>query len=704
MAVTIIKDLEQSVAEQAATTTIGELANGYGRYYRHPDSAQISYPQAVKQRLGVLPSGGTTTIGIVGGGTGGIAALYELRQLAEANPSHDLEIVIFESDPSNFLFTAKPPSNPPEIIARRAGRVSSYWAPNAVYEIGAMRFPSIAGLTWHYAERAFGPATIVNPFPNPGTVPTEFVFGSRFDRYFGGQSEDPTSPSLLLRQLVLDGLSGKVPNPLYMIGPRTAENVIDELRNAATPQDTLAEIQADWEEFIRLHDGTTLEAAVRAILTAASEASRLPVVPGLSGSQLINWCVELFGRFGFGTGGFKPLYNISIVEMMRLILWDYNNEYTFPAGLAPGNVEFIARLHEIATMGSPANFLTSWKRTRVSDIFHQVVPRRAGVAHYQDEGTLSFEYFDYVIVAVPHDGAFSMMSRLGYSTQPLVNPEVGDIGRSRRPGSPQEPVSVLPGLLLSTLPGNEAINARISTAVGMLHMTRSSKVFAMITSAAATQPPVPHFPAGSPISAVISDCGLAAAYMVPSTTNAGYRGFLVSYTWEDDSTKLENAFGLWPENISPPGPASMFETMLNRAYRQNPASPNDPNAKWWFSEVLSKSVAADRVSWDWSTYATSGGFKLDMTGDYHQSNLCFRYHTHARFSNPTLPPDERLNSRVFLASDSYSHLGGWLEGAFMSAINAVAGIVVSINSGDFGALNDEARKLFTTLKPILPMV
>jgi len=46
---------------------------------------------------------------------------------------------------------------------------------------------------------------------------------------------------------------------------------------------------------------------------------------------------------------------------------------------------------------------------------------------------------------------------------------------------------------------------------------------------------------------------------------------------------------------------------------------------------------------------------------------------------------------VFLASCSYSHLGGWLEGAFMSAINAVAGGVVSLNQGNVGALNAEAQ-------------
>jgi hypothetical protein len=110
------------------------------------------------------------------------------------------------------------------------------------------------------------------------------------------------------------------------------------------------------------------------------------------------------------------------------------------------------------------------------------------------------------------------------------------------------------------------------TAVSMLHMTRSSKVFATITDANATAPPVPQF-AGDAISAVISDCGLAATYMVPSPTNPNFRSFLVTYTWDDDSTKVENTFGTWPQNISPPGPAVMYDAMLNRAYRQNPAPP-----------------------------------------------------------------------------------------------------------------------------------
>ena len=701
MAVTVIRNLADAADTlraaqlRTAVKTIGQLAGGDGRFYRHPDSVQISYPLTVQDPLGSVPAPGEPiSVAIIGAGPAGIAALYELRQIADTIPQRTVDVVIFETDASNFLFTPRP-VDPMVITPRRAGRVSSYYTPATVYEIGAMRFPEIAGMTWHYAERAFGADQEVNVFPNPGTVPTEFVFGSQFDRYVGNTWDDPASPTRKVRDLVLAGLTGST----YRIGPLTPLEVSDELKKRNADPAILTRIQRhDWPQFIRDHDGTTLEAAVRFILTQAQQPpNQLPDVAGLKDAQLLDWCVELFGRFGFGTGGFKPLYNMSLVEMMRLVLWDYANEFTFPPDLAPGNVDFIARLYERATLPSD-NFRVTVVRARVSDVFHRDAPREAGLAFYDDTGFIKSATFSYAILALPHDAATALVNRLGYSPGPLNDPEIGDPGKTMHPG-----FAVLPGLLLSTQPQHDAVNARAVTAMSMLHMTRSSKIFSTITDFHASEAPVPQF-GGAPISAVISDCGLAATYLVPSPTHPNYRSFLVSYTWDDDSTKLENTFAQWPQNISPPGPASMFDAMLGRAYRQNPERPDDPSTKWWLYTVLAKSAAQDRVSWDWSTYITAGGFKLDMTGDTHQSDLCFRYHTHAQYNSNNnrrdMPP---LDSRVFLASCSYSHLGGWLEGAFMSAVNAVAGIVVSLNQGDETALNDEAEKLFTTLEPVIPM-
>ena len=695
MAVTVIRNLAHAATTllRKAPVTIGELANGTGKFYRHPDSAEISYPLTVQGALGRVPDHGEPiSVAIIGAGPAGIAALYELRQIADTIPRRRVDVVIFETDASNFLFTPRP-VDPTVITPRRAGRVSSYYTPATVYEIGAMRFPEIAGMTWHYAERAFGANEVANPFPNPGTVPTEFVFGSQFDRYVGDTWLFPRSPTRRVRDLVVAGLTG----PTYRIGPLTPLEVSDELKKQNADPAILRRIQKDdWPRFIKEHDGTTLEAAVRLILTEALQRNQLTDVTGLKDAQLLDWCVELFGRFGFGTGGFKPLYNISLVEMMRLVLWDYSNEYTFPPNLAPGNVDFIAQLYDRATRPS-GNFRVTEVRARVSDVFHRDSPRDAGIAFYDNTGFIKSATFSYAILALPHDAATALVNRLGYSPRPLNDPEIGDPGKTTRPG-----FAVLPGLLLSTQPQEDTINARAVTAMSMLHMTRSSKVFSTITNVHASDPPVPQFE-GKPISAVISDCGLAATYLVLSPTHPdNFRSFLISYTWDDDSTKLENTFARWPQNISPPGPSSMFDAMLGRAYRQNPA-PDDPTAKWWLYTVLAKSEAPDRASWDWSTYITAGGFKLDMTGDTHQSNLCFRYHTHAQYNNRNHEPMPRLDSRVFLASCSYSHLGGWLEGAFMSAVNAVAGIVVSLNQGQVGALNAEAQKLFTTLTPVIPM-
>jgi phenylalanine 2-monooxygenase len=270
---------------------------------------------------------------------------------------------------------------------------------------------------------------------------------------------------------------------------------------------------------------------------------------------------------------------------------------------------------------------------RVSDVFHRDSPRLASVAYYDAAGALNFASFDDAVIALPHAAATAMVNRLRYASQPLDNPLVGDFGNSARPG-----YKVLPAMLLSTQPGQDALNTRAVTAVSLLHMTRSSKVFATITNADATEAPVPQFPAGHPISAVVSDCGLAATYLVPSPTSPDYKSLLVTYTWDNDSTKLEHSFAQWPQNISPPGSATMFDAMLNWAYRQNPASPTDAGSKWWLFTVLTRSVRSDRVSWDWSTYLAAGGFKLDMTGDHNQSDLCYRYHTHALYHDPALPP------------------------------------------------------------------
>ncbi|KVS39947.1 FAD-dependent oxidoreductase [Burkholderia ubonensis] len=701
MGMTVMPRLTNLQKDLKIVTTVGE-ARENSRNYRHPDSALVAYPIAAANSLGTLPANRSYDIAIVGGGAAGVAALYELGRLAAGlTEGEEIHVTLYESDPNSFLHHA-PTTRDITVQGLKAGRVSAALVhtgdPNdpangdTLYEVGAMRFPEIAGMTWHYASIVFGDSAPIKVFPNPGKVPTEFVFGDRIDRYVGSSADDwmdPRSPTLLVFLEVATALVGSAIGENvshYPIGGKDPAKIV-QLLNAENPDsEDLAQIQEDdWPAFIQAHDSTTLEAAVRHIVESAVKEGRLSWIDDLDEQESVNYYVELFGRFGFGTGGFKPLFNISLVEMMRLILWDYSNEYTLPV---QENVQFIRRLYQEALKAGNDKLKVTAVRERVSNALHAGEAARARVLSYTIEDQVSPRDFDFVILAAPQDQVIPIVGRSGYAYSPAA--VLGDGGL----GLPvHENINVYPPLLLSKT--SAAANARIVTAISQLHMVRSSKVFATIETSKLEQPWVPRWK-DEPIKAVVSDSGLAASYVVPSPTQSGtspYSSMLASYTWDDDSTRLQRDFGNYPQNpATETGTAdAMYRTMINRAYR-HVRNPDDTSGTWWFSRLLGEARITDRFVFDWTTNPTAGGFKLDMTGDHHQSNLCFRYHTHAL--------DPTLGNRFFLASDSYSHLGGWLEGAFMSALNSVAGLIVAANNGNANALTETARPLVTGLRPV----
>ena len=117
-----------------------------------------------QQAIGTLPLNQNLKIAIVGMGAAGIAALYELSKL-EGNHS----VTVFEPDAKHVVHHQNPRDI--DIEGLRAGRVSAARAKSeqgedqTVYEIGAMRFPEIAGLTWQYAQDVFGSDGKVKVFP-----------------------------------------------------------------------------------------------------------------------------------------------------------------------------------------------------------------------------------------------------------------------------------------------------------------------------------------------------------------------------------------------------------------------------------------------------------------------------------------------------------------------------------------------------------
>ncbi|WP_374424236.1 urease subunit gamma [Chromobacterium sp.] len=678
MGVTVIRNLS---SDKAPAETIEQLLEE-GKYYRHPDSAQISYPLVVADQIGTLPTGKDLNVAIVGAGAAGLCALTELAKMKPAN--NKLTVTIFEADKDSFIHAAQRGIS---TAGKRAGRVFSARAnDDTVYEIGAMRFPEIAGLTWHYAAHAFGPDGKVKVFPNPGKVATEFIFADQVDRYDSDTWLDSNSITLKVKNRVATGLMGDgSPHSAFAyIGQREPREVAELLRAEGTSQETLKEVQKDWHQFAHDNDQYTLEAVVRSIIRSALHAPSepLPTMEGFSIDETENYYVELFGRFGFGTGGFKSLYSISFVEMMRLLLWDYSNEYTFPV---EENVEFFKNLFKKAKeLEVSGKFEIKVAAARVSDVFHQKNGDnyQATVAYYdnKDEKTLASQSFDFVILAMPQDQLVGMVARAGYAPKPQDKVTFGD-GPLELDTKAFD--NVLPALWVSDQ--YAAANGRAVSAVSMLRMVRSSKVFATIHEDKLKG--LPQFKQ-NPITAIVSDCGLATSYIVPSSIpESKYHTFLASYTWDEDSTRLQRDFGQYPLN---PGTddQSMFLTMINRADRQVLDPVDQQQKRWWLVSVLKDVLSENRLVFDWTTNGSAGGFKLDACGDHYQSNYCFRFHKHA---------EGNKNNRVFIASDSFSHLGGWLEGAFMSAVNAVAGLVVAANGGNTDSLKGEAEKIFTAL-------
>lgn len=685
MGITVIRNL----AKAADAKTVADVAK-VGRYFRHPDSVRIVYPTIVQQPIGTLPAGKDLRVAIVGAGAAGVAALNELSRLVNDHTG-SVNVSLYESDPDSFLFALSRGLN---VRGKKAGRVLAVQSDDStVYEVGAMRFPESAGLTWQYAARVFGPDALVQVFPNPGKTATEFVFGHQADRYKGDHWQDAASPTRAVRDLVLSRLVGINAPALLPIGSRTPAQVIEVISSQDSSDTLLKEIDRDWKQFVTDHDGTTLEGAVRVIIR--DYGSALPAMPGLGPDERQNYYVELFGRFGFGTGGFKSLFGISIVEMMRLILWDYANEYTLPV---KENVDFIRQMYLSTLAGASAGkFTVTPIQGRVSDVFHRKVADSnvAVVTHYAaGSDKLLDQSFDYVILALPHEQLIGVVTRAGYAPQASPSVTFGDaaLGLQARAFT-----DVLPPLLLST--ASDIPNARAASAVSMLRMVRSSKVFGTIHNAELANLPTLALPDGTlePIKAVVSDSGLATSYIVPSSLSPDYSSVLVSYTWDDDSTRLQRDFGAYPQNPPVDGGAQdangMFTRMINRADKDIKLPSEAVYKRWWLVDVLKKIQLTNRLVFDWTTNGSAGGFKLDLSGDHYQSNFCFRYHTHAQHPE--------LDNRVFIASDSFSHLGGWLEGAFMSSVNAVAGIVVSANGGEAASLNSEAAKLFSTLESVV---
>ncbi len=218
-----------------------------------------------------------TEVAVIGAGIAGLVAAYELMKLG-------LRPVVYEA-------------------GRMGGRLRSERFgsdPEAVAELGGMRFPVSGTAFYHYLDRV-GLST--KPFPNPLTdaAPTTVV--------------DLAGTSHFAR--TLDDLP-----PLFREVAQAWETALEQETNFSALQAAIgakdhAAVAALWHPIVEGWDDRTFYDFV---------ATSRPF------AELSYRHREVFGQVGFGTGGWDSDFPNSMLEILRVVLCDFEENQRFVVG------------------------------------------------------------------------------------------------------------------------------------------------------------------------------------------------------------------------------------------------------------------------------------------------------------------------------------------------------------------------------------
>lgn len=210
----------------------------------------------------------------------------------------------------------------------------------------------------------------------------------------------------------------------------------------------------------------------------------------------------------------------------------------------------------------------------------------------------------------------------------------------------------------------EILTAGQRSALQRVHMTSSSKVF-MLTREKfwLTQRDLP--------ANIQTDTLVRGVYCLDyAPEDPGAPGVvLLSYTWEDDST----------QQLGLRGKRERVQRLVADVARTNPDFARH-------LVPIDNDFASHAVVIDWALEPhCHGAFKLNFPGDDELSRQLFYQYLGCR--EPATDP------RVYLAGDSQSFNGGWIEGALHTGINAACAVIRSLGGSLYTPDNpiDSAR-------------
>ncbi|MEO3999481.1 NAD(P)/FAD-dependent oxidoreductase [Mesorhizobium sp. CAU 1732] len=469
-----------------------------------------------------------------------------------------------------------------------------------IAELGAMRFPPSEETLFYYLD-AFGITTADN-FPDPGKTPTWV--------YYQGQGQLWNNPNVAPNgfERVWNGWHALINNGVYRANGASfwpSGTFNNALQVSPYNGSALNAVTGAWQSYLNEFGSDSFYSGLAKIFGPQHKWS----VPGNA-----VWSAEDFTRFGalgIGSGGFGPLYNVGFNYIYRLLTNALETDQRF----VPGGISQLCLALIKQFMNRGGSYLAN---SRVSNV--QVGARQADkVTLYLDNATS--HDFDRVIVATT---TRAMEMGLNLSDTDLSLPP------ARRTTSPQ-----------------------VGEAIDRVHVVSSTKLFLRTTKFWND----PRYPRN-----ILSDTKCPQVYTLDyGDPNSGV--VLVTYTWEDDSTKTQALDG-----------AELLDAMKAEIRKITRGQP--------FSDYADKLVPVtgdlDRdmrfIVWQ-DTKDYFGAFTLAQAGQDPYIDTIFR-----DFAKAGTPED----NKVFLAGDCTSWAGGWVDSALHTGLNAAAGVIRSLD-GSFAS-------------------
>jgi len=403
------------------------------------DYLQILGEEPIARFPKITPPG---SVAIIGAGPAGMVAAYELLRAGVVPVVFEATDRIGGRNRTRYFTDQGQPTN---VIA----------------EMGAMRMPTSNKVFWHYANR-FGLRSCT--FPDPGKVPTTLSYANTAWQWMPGQP--PPGPF------------GRIQADLN----RFIDPFLEIIWKPWRKRDWMG-VQRAWQRTIDRFGNISFYEALKA--------------------GIPQWTADdftAFGSLGIGSGGFGPLYEINFLELLRVLVnqWEVDQQL-----LIDGVGQFVENLYS-----RPVTM--------------------------PDGRQVSLRSLDAVHLNSPVTGLESDVNQ---------NPKITCRHSISKESTTQEVSAVIVATttrsmeitLGLTQPDAAIASADVKNALRELHMIQSSKMFIRTRTKfwlAANGDPIPGIPQN-----IQTDELPRGVYCLdyPQTTNGVV---LLSYTWGDDSDKL----------------------------------------------------------------------------------------------------------------------------------------------------------------------